>query len=144
MQEPWHPAYEKFRLEFEKCQVTENTILIGYSYGSAFLVRWLGETKQKIRKLIMVAPWKKSKENDRYRDEFYGYSIDPGIKERVKETVMFTADHEYEDGKESLMIFHKHLGGKIIELKGRGHYTKDDMGTEEFPELLEEILNITS
>lgn len=32
------------------------------------------------------------------------------------------------------------IRGKIIELKGRGHYTFGDMGTEEFPELLEEII----
>jgi len=39
-----------------------------------------------------------------------------------------------------LRIFHKALGGKIIELKGKGHYTIKYMGTEEFPELLEEII----
>jgi hypothetical protein len=39
-----------------------------------------------------------------------------------------------------LKIFHKALGGKIIELKGRGHYTLNDMGTEEFPELIEVVL----
>lgn len=53
---------------------------------------------------------------------------------------MFTADDEEEDGKKSLDIFHKSLGGKIIELKGRGHYTFGDMKTEEFPELLKEIV----
>ena len=31
------------------------------------------------------------------------------------------------------------LGGKIIELNNHGHYTLDDMGTNEFPELLKEI-----
>jgi hypothetical protein len=45
-----------------------------------------------------------------------------------------------EDGKKSLKIFHDALGGKIIELQGRGHYTIGDMGTEKFPELLKEII----
>jgi hypothetical protein len=35
---------------------------------------------------------------------------------------------------------HEKLGGKLINIKGKGHFTFDDMGTEEFPELLEEIL----
>ena len=52
---------------------------------------------------------------------------------------MFTADDEEKDGKKSLKMFHNVLEGKMIELKGRGHYTLGDMGTEEFPELLEEI-----
>lgn len=49
---------------------------------------------------------------------------------------------EYEDeaGKKSLEIFHRALGGKIIELKNHGHYTLNDMGTEQFPELLKVIL----
>jgi len=58
MPEPWEPKYELFKKEFEKYNVNENTILIGHSCGCAFLVRWLGETKQRINKLILVAPWK--------------------------------------------------------------------------------------
>ena len=53
---------------------------------------------------------------------------------------MFTADNENENGKKSLSIFQEALGGKIIELKGRGHFVFEDMGTEEFPELLKEAV----
>lgn len=140
MPSPWEPDYEKFRRTFEKYAVDENTILIGHSCGCAFLVRWLGETKKKIFKLILVAPWKIPDKDDKFRKEFYTYPIDITIKERVKDIVMFTADDEEDDGKESLKIFHKALGGKIIELKGRGHYTLGDMKTAEFPELIEVVL----
>lgn len=139
MPKPWSPVYEAFKREFEKYEVNESTILVGHSCGCAFLVRWLGETKQKITKLILVAPWKIPDKKDKFRKLFYEYPIDKTIKLRVKEIVMFTSDNEEEDGKKSLNIFHKDLDGKIIELKGRGHYTLGDMGTEEFPELLEEI-----
>jgi hypothetical protein len=140
MPTPWEPDYEKFKKEFEKYEVTENTILIGTSCGGAFLVRWLGETKRKAFKLIIVAPWKIPPKGDRFREAFYDYPIDDTIKARVKEIVMFTADDEEDDGKKSLQIFHRALGGRIIELKGRGHYIMSDMGTEEFPELIEEVL----
>ena len=53
---------------------------------------------------------------------------------------MFTADDEDLEGKESLQIFHKALGGNIIDLKSHGHYTLGDMWTEEFPELLQVVL----
>lgn len=66
--------------------------------------------------------------------------IDEDIKSRVDKIVMFTADDEEDEGKKSLKIFHKALGGEVIELKGHGHYTLGDMGTEEFPELLNKIL----
>ena len=140
MPDPWEPSYQKFKTEFEKYEVGENTILVGHSCGSAFLVRWLGETKRKIFKLVLVAPWKIPDEGDKLRKEFYNYTIDENIKSRVGEIAMFTADDEEDDGKESLKIFHNTLGGEVIELKGHGHYTQGDMGTEEFPELLEAIV----
>lgn len=140
MPEPWYPNYEKFKAEFEKYEVTEDTILIGHSCGCAFLVRWLGETKKQVAKLILVAPWKIPDEGDEGRQKFYIYPIDETIKDRIQKIVMFTADDEEDDGKESLNIFHQSLGGEIIELKMHGHYTMGDMGTTEFPELLEVIL----
>ncbi|MEK6947762.1 MAG: alpha/beta hydrolase [Nanoarchaeota archaeon] len=141
MPKPWKPVYENYKKEFEKYEVNENTTLIGHSCGCAFLVRWLGDNKIRIKKLILVAPWKiASEENDYIRKEFYEYKIDNTINSRVKDIVMFTADDEEEDGKKSLIMFHKILGGKIIELKNRGHYTLGDMKTEEFPELIKEVL----
>lgn len=136
MPEPWKPDYKKFKTEFEKYSVNENTILIGHSCGCAFLVRWLGETKQKIAKLILVAPWKipQTKKNGADVD-FYTYAVDSTIKDRVREIIIFTADDEKEDGKQSVKIFQTALSGEIIELAGRGHYC-----FEEFPELLKQIL----
>ena len=38
-------------------------------------------------------------------------------------------------------MYQDSLGGKVIELKSHGHYTLGDMGTEEFPELIQEVLS---
>lgn len=140
MPEPWEPSYEKFKNKFEKYKVGENTILVGHSCAAAFLVRWLGETKRSIFKLIIVAPWKIPDKKGETIKDFYIYPIDESIKSRIKEIVMFTADDEEDDGKESLKIFYKALGGEVLEIKGQGHYTIGDMGTDEFPKLLEVIL----
>lgn len=140
MPEPWQPDYEKFKQEFDKCNVNEDTVLVGHSCGCAFLVRWLGETKQRSAKLILVAPWKIPDEGDKAREAFYKYPIDKKIKDRIQKIVMFTADDEEEDGKRSLEIYHQALDGEVIELKGHGHYTMSDMGTIEFPELLKVVL----
>lgn len=140
MPEPWKPNYEKFKAEFEKYPVDENTILIGHSCGCAFLVRWLGESKQKISKLILIAPWKIPSGDDEARQKFYVYDIDDGVKDRVGEIIMFTSNDEEADGKKSVKIFHEALGGKIIELKNHGHYTMGDMGKEELPELIKEVI----
>jgi predicted alpha/beta hydrolase family esterase len=136
MPSPWHPDYKKFKKKFSKYTIDKNTILIGHSCGCAFLVRWLGESKQRIFKLILVAPWKIPDKGDNYRYRFYTYSIDKTIKNRIGKIVMFTSDNEEKNGKKSLEIFHKSLGGEIIELKRKGHYTFEDMRTGEFPELI--------
>ena len=141
MPEPWEPAYEAFKAEFEKYPVDKDSILVGHSCGTSFLTRWLGETKQEVAKLILVALWCITDKDDPARIAFYESPIDETIKDRVKEIIMFTADNEYENGKKSLPVFKEKLGGEVIELKGRGHYTMRDMGTVEFPELLDVILN---
>jgi hypothetical protein len=104
------------------------------------LVRRLGETKKKIAKLILVAPWKFPDEWDEIQAKFYEYPIDESIKARVKLITIFTADDEEDEGKESAKIFHKALWGDVIELQGKWHYTLGDMNTEEFPELLQLVL----
>ena len=140
MPNPWKPDYDAYKKMFEELLVTEDTVLIGHSCGGAFLVRWLGDSKKKVGTLVLVAPWKIPDEGDSTQRAFYEYPIDPSIKDRVKEIIIFTSDDEEEEGKQSAQIFHDALGGRVVSLDGHGHYTLSDMGTEEFPELLEVLL----
>ena len=142
MPEPWNADYSKWKDEFDKIGVNENSVLIGHSCGSAFLVRWLGDTKRKIKKLILVAPWKIAHKEDGSDKDFYGFEIDDDIKERVEEIVIFTSNNEEPDGKKSVKIFTKGLGARVVELKDKGHFTFNGMGTHEFPELLDEAVNV--
>ena len=140
MPDPWAPEYASYKRVFEMHTVSDRTILIGHSCGCAFLVRWLGETKQKIDILVLVAPWKVPRAGDPVRKAFYDFPIDETIKSRVRRILMFTSDNEQENGKKSLAIYHAALGGEIIDLAGRGHYVMGDMGTCEFRELLDELV----
>ncbi len=137
--ESWAPDYERWKAEFEKQEISEETTLIGHSCGCAFLVRWLGDSKRKIDKLILVAPWKIGTSSEA-KKKFYDYPVDETIKQRVNKIVMFTADNEDPNGKKSLEMFRSALGGTVIELEKRGHYTGEDMKMEEFPELLAEVI----
>ncbi len=138
MPDPWAPNYANYKHEFDKQLVTEATILIGHSCGCAFLVRWLAESKQAIDTLVLVAPWKIARFGCPHRLAFYDFTVDATITSRVRRIIMFTSDTESDDGKRSLAIYRAALGGEVVDLPCRGHYTHGDMGTCAFPELLEQ------
>jgi len=142
MPAPWTPVYEDFKVELGKYDVDEDSIIIAHSCGCAYAVRWLADTKQKIAKLILVAPWKISPDPDNeIKTTFYNFTVDETIKDRVKNIYMFTSDNEAEMGKESLKIFHDSIGGEIINLPTHGHFGFKHMRTIEFPELVDLVLS---
>ena len=137
---PWNPKYDEWKKEFEKLSVNENSVLIGHSSGGGFLVRWLGETGKKIKKLILVAPgiihsgeWKKL-------NDLLKFKINNKVRENIKDIVIFVSNDDSYGIKKSVDIFSKSLNINPIKLKNKGHFTLGDMGTEKFPELLNEIL----
>jgi len=137
----WNPSYNEWKNVFENKKVDENTILVGHSAGGAFLVRWLGETKKKIKKLILVSPGKAGKESRKTLSNLYGSNTYRNIGDYVKEGILvFTSNNDMPSHIESADEYAKELPAKVIILKNHGHFTLGDMGTEEFPELLEEVL----
>ena len=105
MPEPWKPDYSRWKNEFDKLDINNESVLVGHSCGCAFLVRWLGDTDKKVNKLILVAPWKfAEKENEK---DFYEHEISENVKKNVEKTIIFTSDNEEEDGKRSVKIFHE-------------------------------------
>jgi uncharacterized protein len=140
---PWEPEYGRFKQAFEACHVDEETILIGHSCGCAFLVQWLGDTKQRVATLVLVSPRKIPNDDNPAKEKyerFYDFPIDRTISSRVGKIIIFSSDDEIPVGVRSVAIYQEALGGKIIELQGKGHYIMKHMGTEEFPELIEEVL----
>jgi len=137
---PWEPKYKEWKKEFEKLSVNENSILVGHSAGGGFLVRWLGETDKKIKKLILVAPGIIHSEEWKKFNDLLKFNINKEIINFIREIVIFVSDDESEGIKESVKIYSKELNVKPIELHGKGHFLEKNMGTKKFPELLNKIL----
>src|SRR3989339_1390644 len=94
LKDAYKQEYAEWKEQLEKLNIDENTILVGWSAGGAFWVRWLGETKKSIKKLILVAPaklYKKSGVESNF-DRFMDFSIDPSIKDRVERIVIFISN----------------------------------------------------
>ncbi len=139
MPNPWNCEYAEWKTEFEKYRVDEDSVLIGHSRGCAFLVRWLGETKISIAKLIMVAPNFVTKSDSKSIQDFYNFKIDESIKERVGERIVFSSNTEDKDGTTSRNIITTKLDCKVTELPNHGHYITIEMGTDAFPELVDVV-----
>jgi len=141
METPWDPKYEEWKEVVDKLDVNENSILIGHSCGGAFLIRWLDETKKKVKRLILVSPGKAGKARSKFTANLYGEKVVKNLKKYVHdEIILFTSNNDIKEHIEGAYAYEKELPAKIIFLKNKGHFTQGDMGTEEFPELLKEVL----
>jgi predicted alpha/beta hydrolase family esterase len=140
---PWQPLYKNWKAEFEKLPIKEDTILIGHSAGGAFLPRWLGENQKKVKKLILVAPGKNigTYPNAEHNKELYDFEINPEIKNRVGKIIIFTSPEEPPHRQKNVTIYKELLDAKVISLPDKGHFVYEDMGTNEFPEILEVIFD---
>ncbi len=136
--DPYDPVYEKWKETFEQFKIGPDTILVGHSCGGGFLVRWLSENKINVGKVVLVAPWSDPKKELGTR--FFDFIINPDLMNQVVElTVMYSLD----DQEEIIMTVDELKAAlpqaTFVEFQDKGHFTLEDMGTNEFPELLEAL-----
>lgn len=140
MPTPWRPKYNEWKKEFEKHSVTKDTLLVGHSCGGAFLVRWLLETKIKVKKLILVAPAKIPETPRDTRQNLYDFDLPQDTSKIAREIVIFISN-DLPHNLKSFEIYKNALHPKIIKLENKTHFLFFQTKTNEFPELLEEIIN---
>lgn len=135
---PYRPIYEDWKTVFERFDVDEETFLIGHSCGAGFLVRWLSEHKIKAGKVVLVAPWL-----DPHGElaDFFKFDIDPEVPERAKSIDVFISEDDDEEIRMAVeTIAATWPSVETHRMNGKGHFTQEDMGTREFPELKRVLL----
>jgi uncharacterized protein len=137
----WAPNYRHWKILFEQNNISEDTILVGHSAGAVFILRWLVENNQKVDRVLLIAPSIVKTEEYKSLNLLKDFKFDFTLKTKFNKIVIFYANDDDEHIIESAKQVHKVLGGKLIHLEGMGHFCYSDMGTEEFPELLQEILD---
>jgi uncharacterized protein len=136
----WTPNYETYCKEFERYDVTPDTILVGHSLGGGFILRWLSEhPEMKVGKVVLVAP---SIGVDWDHQGLFDFTIDPNLVSRTQGMVIFGSDNDRPGIIESIKRCRAAIKNiEYREFKGYGHFTLKHLGTVEFPELLEEVLS---
>jgi hypothetical protein len=143
MPKGYYPEYGIWEQEFERFEINPETILVGHSCGGGFLIRWLSENpERKAGKVILVAPWLGLRFNDEPFDEtFFAFEPRREIAQQTKGLYIFCSTDDFSVVLESVKIIREKVDSiQYQEFSGKGHFTKSSLGTEEFPELLEELL----
>ncbi|HRH25070.1 MAG TPA: alpha/beta hydrolase [Candidatus Paceibacterota bacterium] len=140
MPHPYNPIYEDHCEVFEQMKISSETILVGHSCGAGFLLRYFSEHPElKPKKIILVAPWidPEPRELD---TGFFDFTIDTTLTDRTNLIVFYSTDDDKVCVRSAEIIKDALPNATYYKFDNKGHFTKGDLGTEEFPELLEEIL----
>lgn len=137
--EPYEPDYEKWKATFEQFNIDKNTILVGHSCGGGFLVRWLGENNVQVDKVALVAPWIDPNRKSAPK-MFDGLQIKDITSQTNAIQLFISSDDDKEELDTAQQLKQKISGLVVREFKDRGHFTFGDMKTDEFPELLDFLL----
>jgi uncharacterized protein len=141
MPEPYTPNYEKWCSVFNQFVVDEETGLIGHSCGAGFLLRWLSENKQKVGKVVLVAPWIDPTNELGDDNSFFSFEIDPELAQRTNGVHVFNSSNDDDVIHQSVeQILQKLPTAQLIEIENKGHFTLSGMGTREFSELATAVL----
>lgn len=140
MFQSFDPDYTVRKREFEKNDITEETLLVGHSCGGGFLIRWLSENSNRsVWKVILVAP--RLDPNGIKWNDFFDFIVDPLLASRTQWVVVFSSSNDSDDIKSSISIIKKLVSDiSITEFTKYGHFTETDLWTVKFPELLKECL----
>ncbi len=135
MPKPYGGVYKEWKNLFETYPIDTQTSLIGHSCGCGFFLRWLSETRTRINKLIMVAPWI---DPERTRGAFLEFALNPTLPEHVDEMhIFYSSDDEVTGVHPTTKILMEHYPlTKLYSFNDKGHFCLEDMRTEKFPELL--------
>lgn len=133
----WKPDLATWRREFERYDVTAETILVGHSCGGGFLLRWLSEHPLvRPDKVVLAAPWLNPKKLEETGD-FFDFSIDKALADRTELTIIYS-DDDMPQILDTVEVIRSALpAASYKQLHGRRHFYDDSC--MEFPELLELI-----
>lgn len=133
------PVYEEWKIIFEQFSIDEDTILVGHSRGGGFLVRYLSENNISVGTVCLVAP--SLMPNPKSENGFSGFEIDPALLERATALHLYYSTDDEPGILESVGAIKAALPDMVVhEFADKGHFTEEDLGSTEFPELLEVIL----
>ncbi len=139
--EPYEPDYKKWSAMFQQFPLDAGVMLVGHSCGAGFLVRWLSEHEIEVGKVALVAPWIDPNHN-RAPAMFGGLHIDADVAARSRGVRLFVSSDDGGEVLATAAALESIIKGIHVQrFSDRGHFTSDDIKTEEFPELRDFLIH---
>jgi len=139
MPKPYFPDYKEWSDVFSQMKISNETVLVGHSCGAGFLLRYLSENSSvNPKRVVLVAPWTDMESYLRDQgNDFFDFELGKELGNRTEVHVFISSD----DDRSMLDTVNK-LKAEVQniiyhEFTDKGHFTEPDLGTKEFPELLE-------
>jgi len=136
---PFRPRYDEWKKEFERFELEPDTILVGHSCGGGFLIRYLSEHKDiRVDKVALVAPWINPDEYEvSDTADFFDFEIDPDFPDRTQGVSVFISSDDEPSVVKTVDILHAKVPNlDVHQYSDKGHFCLENLGTQEFPELL--------
>ena len=139
----WKKLLDIYNYEYN--MINENSVIIGHSTGSICALKYILETKTKIKKLILVSGFNNyypNNEDELHRKLNPTYYVKEElikkISKYVKEIVCIYGDNDPYITQDSLHGFSKSINAKEIIIHNGGHLN-EVAGYTKFDEILNEI-----
>lgn len=136
MPKPYVPDYAAWSRQLEQNVINSNTLLVGYSCGAGFLLRWLNEHRVQVAKLVLVAPWL---DPDGKIGDMMKFKISPNIvnKTHLGVHVLYSLNDADSVQKSVDTIRQSIPSATFYDYDNYGHFRYEDMKTRSFPSLLD-------
>lgn len=137
----YYPNYEVWKRELERFDIDEQTMLVGHSCGAGFIVRWLSEHPGRVGRVVLVAPWLGDDAGEDFDSDFFKFELDQNLSQKAEKITVINSTDDFDSVQTAATFLKEKIKDLVYkELENKGHFTLKSLVTEEFPELLEELL----
>ena len=140
---PQNQNYQTWSSVAGKIQFENDDIIVAWSTGAVFSVRYLFENKIFVKKLILISGFNNYVGNvpsvDNINKNFFLKDL-KNVKNIANKIICFKSDNDPFISQKALNNFAKDLDAEIINIKNGGHFNSN-AGYNEFPQLLKQIID---
>lgn len=138
---PENQTYKSWAKITKNIDINVDDIIVAWSTGAIFSVRYLYENNIKVKKLILISGFNNYIGNipfvDNINKDFFMKDIKVA-KDVAGKIICIKSDNDQFISQQALNDFAKDLNAKTINISGGGHFN-GNAGYDKFPELLSQI-----